>query len=90
MMKMFEDGDWQVPMLPKGTWPEKDEVQILDLVEPVTYVRATCTNGCGYALVGRNHGVVVTVWGANSKWDKFVKGKKGLGASETVTDDTVA
>lgn len=75
-MKMFEVAGWQVPDLSKGEWPAFDKVSRQDLVEPVGYVRATCMNGCGYAVVGENFGVAVVVWGTNSKWDRFARGMR--------------
>ena len=36
-------------------------------------MRATCENGCGYAVTGRDHGIGVAVWGLGSIWDRYAK-----------------
>lgn len=75
MMKTFEEAGLRVPGLPVGRWPDSDEVGWGEIVAGGSYVRATCQNGCGYATVGRQDGVVVAIWRAYSKWDRFVRAK---------------
>ena len=54
-------------------WPQTEFATWRDLLTPIDYVRATCTNGCGYAVVGEGLGVGVVSWGLNSKWDRFAR-----------------
>lgn len=74
MMKMFEEAGVKVPGLPRGRWPDVEEVGWEKVVEGGRYVRGACANGCGYATVGRRDGVAVVVWEVGSWWDRFVGG----------------
>ncbi len=51
----------------------------MDLIGPAEYVRATCQNGCGYAVLGRSFGIGVAIWGKGSPWDRFAKEIAQLG-----------
>lgn len=77
MMKMFERSSiGQFPGLPDsliGKWRSRDSSTWNDLIEPAEYVRATCENGCGYAVLGRDHGIGIAIWGTGSKWDRYAK-----------------
>ena len=77
MMKMFERSSiGQFPGLPDsliGKWRPRDSSTWKDLVEPAEYVRATCRNGCGYAVLGRDFGIGIAIWGAGSPWDRYAK-----------------
>ena len=88
MMKMFERSSvGQFPGLPDsliGKWRTRDTISWKGLVEPADYVRATCGNGCGYAVLGREFGIAIAIWGYESKWDQFARqlsllSKKGDG-----------
>ena len=76
-MKMFERSSiGQFPGLPDsliGKWPTRDTISWKGLVEPADYVRATCGNGCGYAVLGREFGIGIAIWGYGSKWDRFAR-----------------
>ena len=75
MMKMFE-GIGQFPGLPDsliGKWPNKDTSTWKALIEPAEYVRATCGNGCGYAVLGKDFGIAIAIWGTGSKWDRYAR-----------------
>lgn len=82
MMKMFERSNvGQFPGLPDsliGKWRTKDTIFWKDLIEPAEYVRATCENGCGYAVLGRVFGVGITIWGLESKWDRYARDLSSL------------
>ena len=77
MMKMFERSSiGQFPGLPDsliGKWRSRDLSTWKGLIEPAEYVRATCENGCGYAVVGRDHGIGVAIWGVGSIWDRYTR-----------------
>ena len=76
MMKFFEGKpQWQFPDLsdPTGGWSSEDRVTWVDMVEQIEYVRSTCVNGCGYAILGQESSIGVTTWATNCKWDKYVK-----------------
>ena len=77
MMKMFERSSiGQFPGLPDsviGKWRNKDTSTRKDLIEPAEYVRATCENGCGYAVLGRDFGIGIAIWGTGSKWDRYAR-----------------
>jgi len=84
MMELFEGKpQWQFPELPSPLsplpWPSEDQVSWREMVGQIGYVRSTCLNGCGYALVGRNRGIGVVTWGTNTKWDQFIMGILGEG-----------
>lgn len=52
-------------------------------------MRATCGNGCGYAVLGREFGIGVAIWGYESKWDRFARQLNSLsekGEMESVLD----
>lgn len=76
-MKMFERSSLgQFPGLPDsliGKWRIRDTSSWKDLIEPTEYVRATCENGCGYAVLGRNLGIGVAIWGRGSPWDRYAR-----------------
>lgn len=82
-MKMFERSSvGQFPGLPDsliGKWRKKDMSTWKDLREPAEYVRATCENGCGYAVLGRELGIGIAIWGTGSKWDQFARDISSLG-----------
>lgn len=77
MMKMFERSSiGQFPGLPGsliGKWPKKDTSTWKALIEPAEYVRATCGNGCGYAVLGKDFGIAIAIWGTGSKWDRYAR-----------------
>lgn len=77
MMKMFERSSvGQFPGLPDsliGKWRSRDTSSWKDLIEPAEYVRAICENGCGYAVLGRELGIGVAIWGAGSTWDQYAR-----------------
>ena len=77
MMKMFErSSTGQFPGLPDsliGKWRSKDTSTWKSLIEPAEYVRATCDNGCGYAVLGRDVSIGVAIWGTGSKWDRYAR-----------------
>lgn len=77
MMKMFERSSiGQFPGLPDSLinkWPNKDTSTWKDLIEPAAYVRATCGNGCGYTVLGRDFGIGIAIWGTGSKWDRYAR-----------------
>jgi len=90
MMKMFEGKpQWKFPHLPTlpSPWPSEDQVLWIEMVGQLEYVRSTCKNGCGYAVVGRDSGIGVVTWGTSSEWDKFVRGMKLEDANGTVLGD---
>ena len=41
----------------------------MDLVAKAMEVRSTCKGGMGYALVGGERGVTLSVWGRGGRWD---------------------
>ena len=88
MMKMFERSRvGQFPGLPDsliGKWRYRDTSTSNALVEPAEYVRATCENGCGYAILGREFGIGVVTWGTGSKWDWYVRDLSLLSETDTV------
>ena len=77
MMKMFERSSiGQFPGLPDsviGKWRSRDTSTWKDLIEPAEYVRATCDNGCGYAVLGRGFGIGIAIWGLGSSWDRYAR-----------------
>ena len=83
MMKMFERSSiGQFPGLPDsviGKWRSRDTSTWKDLLEPSEYVRATCANGCGYAVLGKDFGIGVAIWGKGSKWDRYARDIASLG-----------
>lgn len=83
MMKMFERSSiGQFPGLPDsliGKWPKKDTSSWKDLIEPAEYVRATCGNGCGYAVLGKDFGIGIAIWRTGSKWDRYAEEISFLG-----------
>ena len=82
MMKMFEGSSiGQFPGLPGsliGKWRTRDTSFWKDLIEPAEYVRATCGNGCGYAILGREFGIGIGIWGIGSKWDRYARDLSSL------------
>ena len=82
MMKMFEGSSiGQFPGLPGsliGKWRTRDTSFWKDLIEPAEYVRATCGNGCGYAILGREFGIGIAIWGIGSKWDRYARDLSSL------------
>ena len=91
MMKMFERSSiGQFPGLPdsvKGKWRTRDTSTWKNLIEPAEYVRATCDNGCGYAVLGRSFGIGIAIWGLGSPWDRYTRDIASL--SEDAEVDTV-
>ncbi|KAL6717594.1 hypothetical protein ACLMJK_005509 [Lecanora helva] len=92
MMKMFENApaSLSLPELPRRKWPYVDKARWGELVEPASYVRATCGNGVGFAVVGRFGGVGVVILESGSVWDRFIQGRvvageegEGLGGNGT-------
>lgn len=77
MMKMFEHSSiGQFPGLPDsiiGKWRGRDTSTWRAMIEPIEYVRATCENGCGFAVLGRDFGIGVVTWGAASIWDRYAR-----------------
>ena len=77
MMKMFERSSiGQFPGLPDsliGRWRYRDTSTWKALLEPAEYVRATCANGCGYAILGADFGIGIATWGTGSKWDRYAR-----------------
>lgn len=77
MMKMFEHSSTgQFPGLPDsliGKWRSRDTSTWKDLLEPASYVRATCGNGCGYTVSGKGFGIGIAIWGTGSKWDRYAR-----------------
>ena len=91
MMKMFERSSiGQFPGLPDsviGKWRARDTSTWKELIEPAEYVRATCDNGCGYAVLGRGFGIGIAIWGLGSSWDRYARDIASL--SEDAEVDTV-
>ena len=77
MMKMFEHSSiGQFPGLPDsvvGKWRSRDSSTWKDLIEPAQYVRATCPNGCGYTVLGRELAIGVAIWSTGSIWDRYAR-----------------
>ena len=77
MMKMFElSSIGQFPGLPDsviGKWRSRDMSTWKALIKPAEYVRATCENGCGYAVLGKDLGIGVAIWRTGSKWDRYAR-----------------
>ena len=77
MMKMFERSIiGQFPGLPDsvvGKWRSKDTTTWKALAEPAEYVRATCRNGCGFAVTGKELAIGVAIWYNGSTWDTFTR-----------------
>ena len=88
MMKMFERSSiGQFPGLPDsviGKWRSRDTSTWKALIQPAEYVRATCDNGCGYAVLGRDLGIGVAIWGTGSKWDRYARGIGSLSEGDEV------
>lgn len=88
MMKMFERSSiGQFPGLPDsviGKWRDKDSSTWKDMIEPAEYVRATCGNGCGYAVLGREHGIGIAIWGTGSRWDRYARELSSLSEVDKV------
>lgn len=90
MMKLFEGKpEWQFPDLlkPRSPWPEEDETTWVDMVQKMAYVRSTCRNGCGYALVGKHAGIGLVTWATNSKWDEYIQGMNMDDGEDNVSGD---
>lgn len=82
MVKAFETAGILFPELPPGKrYSYVDTMRWGDLVEPASYVRATCGNGVGYAVVGREGGVAVLILETGSRWDRYVLGMEGGGGA---------
>lgn len=83
MMKMFEHSSiGQFPGLPDsiiGKWRSRDMSTWRAMIEPIEYVRATCENGCGFAVLGRDFGIGVAIWGAATIWDRYARDIASLG-----------
>jgi len=78
MVKMLVDRGVRFPELPRGrSWPYADMVGWGELGVEGGYVRATCGNGVGYAVVGREGGVAVVVVETGSWWDRCLGGLEG-------------
>ena len=73
MLKMFEDAPIRIPDLPARRWSYVDYAKWEDLIEPADYVRATCGNGVGFAIVGSTQAVGVLILEAESVWDDIIK-----------------
>lgn len=88
MMKMFERSSiGQFPGLPDslvGKWRSRDTSTWKRLIEPAEYVRATCANACGYAVVGRDFGIGVAIWEKGSIWDRYAEDILELSGGEDV------
>ena len=89
MMKMFERSSiGQFPGLPDsviGKWRSRDSSTWKDLIEPAGYVRATCQNGCGFAVMGRELAIGVAIWRTGSKWDRYAQDIRSLSDVGDVT-----
>ncbi|KAL9040740.1 MAG: hypothetical protein Q9214_004364 [Letrouitia sp. 1 TL-2023] len=90
MMKLYEEHSphYDFPgisgaRLP-GPFPTQERVSWLDIQHGAGYVRATCDNACGYALVGRERGVGVAIWKKDNLWDSFTR-QNGLAENGTDT-----
>lgn len=83
MMKMFEHSSiGQFPGLPdsiKGKWRSRDMSTWKAMIEPIEYVRATCENGCGFAVLGKDFGIGLAIWGTASIWDRYARDIASLG-----------
>ena len=88
-MKMFERSSiGQFPGLPDsviGKWRSRDSSTWKDLIEPAEYVRATCNNGCGFAVLGRELAIGVAIWRTGSKWDRYAQDIRSLSDVGDVT-----
>ena len=77
MMKMFERSSiGQFPGLPDsvvGKWKSRDSSTWKALIQPTEYVRATCPNGCGFTVLGRELAIGVAIWRTGSKWDRYAQ-----------------
>ena len=82
MMKMFEHSSiGQFPGLPQsvvGKWRSRDSSTWQALIEPAEYVRATCENGCGFAVLGRELAIGIAIWRTGSKWDRYAQDIRSL------------
>ena len=91
MMKMFERSSiGQFPGLPDsviGKWRARDTSTWKEMIEPAEYVRATCDNGCGYAVLGKDFGIGIAIWAFGSSWDRYARDIASL--SEDGEVDTV-
>ena len=91
MMKMFERSSiGQFPGLPDsvvGKWKSRDSSTWKALIEPAAYVRATCENGCGYTVLGRELAIGVAIWRTGSKWDRYAQ---DIGSLSDAGDGTPA
>lgn len=65
-------------------FPTVERVSWLDIQHGAGYVRATCDNACGYALLGRERGVGVAIWKKDNLWDSFTR-QNGLTKNGTAT-----
>ena len=93
-MKMFEaSSSIKFPEAPPGPpgakWAASDRASWQDIIRPADYVRATCPNGVGYGILGRELGVGVMIWGVDTVWDRFIRALVvGNGTVEMADDDT--
>ena len=89
MMKMFERSSiGQFPGLPDsvvGKWKSRDSSTWDALITPAEYVRATCENGCGFAVLGRELAIGVAIWRTGSIWDRYAR---DIGSLSDVGDVT--
>ncbi|KAL9614035.1 MAG: hypothetical protein Q9167_001450 [Letrouitia subvulpina] len=79
MMKLYEEHSphYDFPgisslRIPRP-FPTSERVSWLDIQRAAGYVRATCDNACGYALLGRDRGVGVAIWKKDNLWDSFTR-----------------
>ena len=89
MMKLWEETKptYKFPgisSLRPSSWPDIDRASWRDIREAAGYIRSTCPNSCGYALVGRGKGIAITIWLRGNFWDKFVQ-RNGLFQSNETT-----
>ena len=89
MMKMFERSSiGQFPGLPDsvvGKWRSKDSSTWKALIGPVEYVRATCENGCGFTVLGRELAIGIAIWRTGSIWDRYARDISSLSDEGEVT-----
>lgn len=79
MMKLYEEHSprYDFPGIagirPPTPFPAVERVSWLDIQHGAGYVRATCDNACGYALMGGERGVGVAIWKRENFWDSFTR-----------------
>lgn len=67
----------QWPHLPdpfaKSRWASNDLASVDDIYREADYVRSTCPNGMGWAVLGARASVGVALWQVGSIWDEYVE-----------------